>query len=66
MKKLLAAGCCILAFQSLSQVAQNNDLVDTNGKRMLVKAIAVVMNAEGQRKMPPKHIYPPNLESPRV
>ena len=65
MKKLLASGCCILAFQSFSQVAQVSDgLSDYNGKRVLIKALAVIVNTEANRKIPQKRIALPNLERP--
>lgn len=67
MKKLVAAGCFVLAFQSLSQVGLGNDPLDQlNGKRMLVRAISVIVNTESARKVPPKRIAIPNLESPRA
>lgn len=67
MKKLLAAGCCILAFQNFSQVTNCNEAADkSNGRRVLIKAIAVIVNTEANRKLPPKRIYIPNLESPRA
>lgn len=66
MKKLLASGCCIIALQNVSQVAQTDAFNEYNGKRVLVKAIAVMVNSEANRKAPPKRIYLPNLESPRV
>jgi len=67
MKKLLASGCCILAFQSFSQVAYCNEALDLqNGRKVLVRAIAVIVNAEANRKAPPKRIHIPNLESPRA
>ena len=67
MKKLLAAGCTILALQSFSQIAPLNEATELqNGRRVLIKAIAVIVNSENNRKVPPKRIYLPNLESPRV
>ena len=66
MKKLLASGCCILFFQSFSQVPLVNDALDMqNGRRVLVKAIAVIVNTDHNRKVPPKRICIPNLESPQ-
>ncbi|HYO22513.1 MAG TPA: hypothetical protein VER36_08910 [Flavisolibacter sp.] len=65
MKKLLASGCCILAFQSFSQVSHVHDgMNDDNGRRVLIKAIAVIVNTEANRKAPPKRISVPSLESP--
>ncbi|HUC82710.1 MAG TPA: hypothetical protein VMR70_17510 [Flavisolibacter sp.] len=65
MKKLLAAGCCILAFQNVSQVAQVDAGAEYNGKRVLIKALAVIINSENNRKAPPKHVHIPNVESPQ-
>lgn len=63
MKKLLASACCVLAFQNVSQVAQMDALHENNGKRVLIKAIAVIVNTEANRKAPPKRISLPNIES---
>ena len=65
MKKILAAGCCVLAFQSFSQVSTNTAADNFNGRRVLIKAIAVIVNAENNRKSPPKRVYVPRVESPR-
>ena len=66
MKKLLAAGSCILAFQSLSHVAvSQSDEDNPTGKRTLIKAIAVIVNSEAARKVPEKKICLPNDGSPR-
>jgi hypothetical protein len=67
MKKILAAGCTILALQSFSQIVPLNESADLqNGRKVLIKAIAVIVNSENNRKIPPKRIHIPNLESPRV
>lgn len=67
MKKLIASACCIIAFQNSSQVALGGDALEhLSGRRLLVKAIAVIVNSEAARKVPPKRIHLPNLESPRV
>ena len=67
MKKLLAAGCCVMALQSFSQVVAFGDEATEmqNGRKVLIKAIAVMVNAEAHRKLPPKRIHRPNLESPQ-
>ena len=66
MKKLLASGCCILFLQSFSQVSPANDTLDLqNGRKILIKAIAVIVNTDANRKLPPKRIYIPNIESPK-
>ena len=55
MKKLLATGCCIIALQSFSQVAPiTRSSVAAEGKRVLIRAIAVMVNTEANRKMPQK------------
>ena len=65
MKKLLAIGCCIIAFQSFSQIKPvSGGTTPADGKRVLIKAIAVIVNTEAARKMPPRRIYIPNSESP--
>lgn len=68
MKKLLAAGCCIMSLQSFSQVAvYGNEAYEMqNGRRVLIKAIAVIVNAQANRKLPPKRIHRPHLESPQA
>jgi len=63
MKKLLAAGCCVIALQSFSQVSPTSGS-SADGKRVLLKAIAGIMNNEANRKLPPRRIHIPNLESP--
>jgi hypothetical protein len=65
MKKLLAIGSCIFALQSVSKMDPGLDGPDQQkGKRVLIKAIAVMVNSEANRKSPPKRIYVPNLERP--
>lgn len=65
MKKLLAAACCILALQSFSQVKPGPDAsVKSDGRRVLIKALAVIVNTEANRKMPPKRLYIPKVECP--
>ncbi|RZK01762.1 MAG: hypothetical protein EOO46_19340 [Flavobacterium sp.] len=67
MKKLLAAGCTILALQSFSQIAPLNEATDLqSGRKVLIKAIAVIVNSENYRKNPPKRVAIPHLESPRI
>ena len=63
MKKLLAAGCCVICLQSFSQVNPSSEIA-SDGKRVLMKAIAGIVNNEANRKLPPRHIHIPNLESP--
>jgi hypothetical protein len=66
MKKLLASGCCVLLFQSFSHVSAGGDALDqSNGRRVLVRAIAMIVNTDNARKVPQKRIHIPNVESPR-
>jgi hypothetical protein len=55
MKKLLAAGCCVIALQSFSQVSSSGSVAD--GKKVLVKAVAGIVNNEANRKLPPRRIH---------
>ena len=67
MKKLVAFGCFILAIQSLSQVTSDNDTnAQFRGEKVLIKAIAVFVNSNANRKVPLKHIHLPSLERPYV
>ncbi len=67
MKRVLAVGCCILAFNSLSHVKSGADMSSpADGRKVLIRAIAVMVNTESNRKMPTTKIYIPNVESPEV
>lgn len=67
MKKLIASACCIIAFQNSSQVALGGDALEhLSGRRMLVKAITVIINSEAARKVPYKRIHLPNIERPQA
>jgi hypothetical protein len=67
MKKLIAAGCCILFLQSFSKVSTGNDLTEqkTAGQKVLVKAIAIMVNTEGNKKLPPKRSFIASSEPPQ-
>ena len=67
MKKLIAAGCCILFFNTFSKVStENDDDTDrkTTGQKVLVKALAVIVNNEANKKIPPKRIFIASAEPP--
>ena len=66
MKKMLAAYCCILFFQSFAQVPQPEEqAVDkSSGKKVLIKAIALIVNAESNKKAPVRKIFIPSSECP--
>ncbi|MGI8598761.1 MAG: hypothetical protein ACR2KB_05835 [Chitinophagaceae bacterium] len=45
MKRVLAACCCILAFNSLSHVKSGADMSSpADGRKVLIRAIAVMVN----------------------
>jgi len=64
MKKLLAAGCCVMALQSFSQVNLTSGSSTSDGKRVLLKAIAGIVNNEANRKLPQKLANIPKNASP--
>ena len=59
MKKLFTGVCCILFLRSFSQasVDQVADSDKKAGQKILFKAIAVIVNAEGNKKAPVKTIH---------
>jgi len=59
MKKLFAGFCCVLFLRSFPQasVTQVTDPEKTAGQKILIKAIAVMVNAEGNKKAPAKTIH---------
>jgi len=67
MKKLVAAYCCVLFFQTFSKVAPGNDSSEkTTGKKVLVKAIAVIVNTEANKKHPTRKIFIASSELPLI
>jgi hypothetical protein len=66
MKKLVAAYCCFLFIQSFSKITAGNELAEqkATGQKTLIKAIAVMMNTEANKKFPPRRIYIASAESP--
>jgi hypothetical protein len=68
MKKLLSVFCCVLYLQNLSQSpldARTNSL-KTSGKKGLIKALAIIINSQGNKKQPAKKINLSPSEWPRV
>ena len=65
MKKLLAAGCCVIALQSFDKVNPSTE-DSSDGKRILIKAIAGIVNNEANRKVPARQILVPNGKNPEV
>ena len=68
MKKLLAAGCCIFFLQSFAQVSVGNELLEqkASGRKVLLKAIAVIVNTEANKKAPAKTVFVPSSECPLI
>lgn len=66
MKKLVAAGCCIFFLQSFSKVSADNYGADEKsaGNKVLIKAIAVIINTEANKKLPPKRVFVAASEPP--
>jgi hypothetical protein len=56
MKKLLSIGCCILYAHSFSKVPIESSSSTANDTKVLIKAIAVIMNPEGNKKTPVRTI----------
>jgi hypothetical protein len=66
MKKLLAAFCSVFFFNSFSQVPHTNEVIEqkASGQRVLIKAIAVIVNTDANKKAPAKRIYVASSECP--
>jgi hypothetical protein len=59
MKKLLAGFCCILFLHSFSRTSSEQILNSQKvaGEKMLIKALAVIANTEGNKKAPAKTVH---------
>ena len=55
MKKLLSIACCVLYAHSFSK-APTDSAPKTTDAKVLIKAIAVIMNPEGNKKAPIKTV----------
>jgi len=66
MKKLIAAGCCFMFLQNFSKVSTGNDSAEqkTAGQKVLIKAIAVIVNTEANKKLPPRRTFIASSEPP--
>lgn len=66
MKKLLSGFCCILYLHSFSQAPLDAGPTSpkTAGQKVLVRAIAVIVNPEGNKKAPDKTIQVSPKECP--
>ena len=56
MKKLLSIACCVLYAHSFSKAPTEASGPKTTDAKILIKAIAVMMNPEGNKKMPIKTV----------
>jgi hypothetical protein len=58
MKKLLAGICAILSLHSIASATELvSDSQKSSGQKNLIKAIAVIVNTEGQKKAPAKTVH---------
>ena len=65
MKKLVAAGCTIFLLNNFTKVSSSHTNDDkSNGQRTLIKAIAVIVNTESNKKLPAKRIFIASAEPP--
>ena len=63
---MLAAYCCFLLLKTFAQVPQSGASSEphSTGKKVLIKAIAGIVNSDSQKKAPAKKAYVPAAESP--
>jgi hypothetical protein len=66
MKKLVAASCCIFFLQNFSKVSIGNEQAEEKsaGGKVLIKAIAVIVNTEANKKLPPRRVFVAAAEPP--
>jgi len=65
MKKLLSAYCSVLCFQSISQPPIDTaNSQKASGEKVLMKAIAVFVNPESNKKAPVKTVNIFSVECP--
>ena len=65
MKKLVAAACCILLLNNFSKSSSiHSSDQKSNGQKVLIKAIAVIVNTESNKKLPAKRIFIAAAEPP--
>jgi hypothetical protein len=68
MKQLLSLFCCMLYMHSITQVPFDIKITSTktSGEKVLVKALAIFVNREGNKKGPVKKINVPSSDSPWI
>ncbi|MEI9911558.1 MAG: hypothetical protein WDO71_19030 [Bacteroidota bacterium] len=66
MKKLLSTFCCILYIHSIAQSPADIKVISskTTGEKVLIKALAVIVNPEGNKKPPARKINLSSNECP--
>ena len=63
MKQLLSVVCCVLYAHSFSKVPIESSTPKASDAKVLIKAIALIMNPEGNKKSPIKTTTIFNSES---
>jgi len=68
MKKLLSAFCCVLYLHTMSQTPVDVRLSTprTSGEKVLVKALTIIVNREGNKKTPYRKINLSSSECPWI
>ncbi|HEY0356169.1 MAG TPA: hypothetical protein VGC29_08200 [Flavisolibacter sp.] len=65
MKKLVAIACSVFFLSNFSKVSAGNISDESSrGQRNLVKAIAVIVNTESNKKLPSKPVFVASSDSP--
>ena len=65
MKKLLSFFCCLLYMHSISVASPDIRITPQKvaGEKVIVKALAAIVNREGKKRVPHKRINVPSSES---
>jgi hypothetical protein len=68
MKQLLSLFCCVLYMHSITHASFDIKVSSpkTSGEKVLVKALAIIVNREGNKKGPVKKINVASSDSPWI
>lgn len=68
MKQLLSLFCCVLYMHNITEPSLDVKISSpkTSGEKVLVKALALIVNREGNKKGPVKKINVPSSDSPWI
>ncbi|HEV8286049.1 MAG TPA: hypothetical protein VGQ09_17190 [Chitinophagaceae bacterium] len=67
MKKLLSIFCCVLYMHSIGKTSELRiSSTKLSGEKVLVKALAAIVNREGKKKTPFRRVNLCSSESPWV